>query len=50
MVIITRESESGFGSEGSGPNEAEIHEWIEVVVSSAVREIIMKYSNQVLVA
>ena len=40
--MITRASQSGFRSEGSRPKEAEIHDWIEVVVSAVVREIILE--------
>lgn len=35
-----RASGTRFGSEGSGPSETEIHDWIETVVSTTIRGII----------
>ena len=42
MVMITRASRSGLGSEGSGPSENEKCDGIEAAVSAAIREIILK--------
>lgn len=40
MVMITRASGLGSGSEESGPSETDKHDWIEVEVSTIVRDMI----------
>lgn len=40
MVMITRANGSGFGSEGPGPSEADICNWVKAMVSAAVGEIV----------
>ena len=40
MVMITRASRFGSGSEGPGPSTADICDWIEATVPAVVKEMI----------
>lgn len=47
MVTITRERGYGSGSEGSGPNDADIHDWIEKMVAISIRNMIPEFFGSI---